>query len=308
MRKIIKICAILCLSLLAACGGSTPSAPATANPLAGVPTPSLAPEPTDTPSALPTMTLLATETQAPETATATVTVSPTEMPIESATAVSTVAGKSVVQTTDLTIPGAADLPIAATLYNTNDTTPRPGIILLHMLNGNRQVWAHNGLAEELVANGYVVLALDMRGHGETGAERDWQLAREDLRLVWQWFADRDDVDAQKTAVMGGSIGANMALLLGVDETAVNTVILLSPGSDYMGVKTNGEIAAFAERPLLIVASQEDSYAATSSQTLFDLAGANAQLEMYTNAGHGTNMLTAEPELTELILEWLAEHV
>ncbi len=313
MRKIIHLIGFILLSFLAACGGSTPSAPTQPNPLAGVPTPSLAPEPTETPIVpptrpLPTATL--SPTQEPETATATVIIPPTEMPTEAATATATSTGlnTSVPQTTDLTIPSAEELPIAATLYNINDSTPRPGIILLHMFNGNRTVWANNGLADALVANGYVVLALDMRGHGETGGGRDWQLAREDLGLVWQWFAERDDVDGARTAVIGGSIGANMALLLGVDEAAIKTAVLLSPGLDYFNVQTGAEIAAYDERPLLIVASEDDGYAATSSQTLFESAGSNARLEMYTDAGHGTNMLTAVPELTELILQWLAENV
>ncbi len=308
MRKTIKICGLIILLLLAACGGSPPPAPTQVNPLAGVPTPSLAPEPTDTSNApSPTATLPPTVTPEPATPTATITAVSTETVPPTATATSTAASTSVPQTTDLSIPGAENLPIAATLYNTSDSTPRPGIILLHMYNGNRTVWAKNGLADELVANGYVVLALDMRGHGETGGGRDWQLAREDLNRVWHWFAEREDVDGEKTAVIGGSIGANMALLLGVDVTAVKTAILLSPGLDYYNVKTDEEIAAFGERPLLIVASEDDGYAATSSQTLFESAP-TAQLEMFTNAGHGTNMLTTVPELTELILQWLAENV
>ena len=209
---------------------------------------------------------------------------------------------------NITIAGAEDLPLQTTLYTPGGSGPFPGVVLLHMLGSDRQVWDDNGIADSLVENGYAVLAVDMRGHGETGNSIDWQLAPEDLRRAWEHFTSLDTVDPQRTAVIGASIGANLALLTGADQPAISTVILLSPGLEYRGVATEGPLAKYGARPILIVASEEDTYAADSSRTLVTLAEGESRLEMYNGAGHGTRMFTIQPELADLILTWLDKNL
>ncbi len=182
--------------------------------------------------------------------------------------------------------------------------PRPAVLLLHMLGSNREAWAP--LAPELADVGYSVLALDMRGHGETGGAPDWTLAGDDLTRVWQVLSGRPDVDAGRTAIIGASIGANLALVVAAEIPAVRTVVLLSPGLDYRGVQTEAAMTAYGDRPVLIVASAEDGYAADSSRRLAGLAP-GAALTIYEGAGHGTTMLIREPGLTDLILDWLRRH-
>jgi pimeloyl-ACP methyl ester carboxylesterase len=177
-----------------------------------------------------------------------------------------------------------------------------------MLGSNRQVWANNGFSQLLADSGYAVLALDMRGHGETGGSRDWDLAEEDLQMAWEWFTGLDEVAGGDTAVIGASIGSNMALITGANIPDVKTVILLSPGLDYRGVTTDDAIAAYGNRPVLIVASQEDSYAANSSETLADLAEGEAKLIMYNGAGHGTNMFGPQSDLAPALLDWLNSYL
>ncbi len=302
MLRLFKLIILLLSVLLAACSGTAvPAATSAANessadnPLAGVPTPSLAPEPTDTTvavaTAVPTDTPIPA-TATPEAPTVTATAAPTTEPV-----------KEVV-----TIAGAGGLQLQGIFLHTSETAPQPGVILLHMYRSDRQAWLESGLPDALVENGYRVLALDMRGHGETGGVDDWELARVDLQRAWTWMTAREDVEAARTAVVGASIGANMALRLGVDRPEIQTIVLLSPGQDYFGVTTNDQVVLFGERPLLIVASEEDSYAAESSRILADLAQGESRLEMYTGAGHGTQMFRAKPELQTLILAWLNQQL
>ena len=123
------------------------------------------------------------------------------------------------------------------------------------------------------------------------------------------MVSQPNVDGAHTAVIGGSIGSNMALLTGVDQPLINTVALLSPGLDYRGVLTEPEIEAFGNRPVLIVASSEDRYSAQSSQTLADLAlHSQSELILYDGAGHGTNMFGGEPSLAQTLIDWLNAHV
>lgn len=207
----------------------------------------------------------------------------------------------------LTFEGADGLAIAATLTRPSGTGPFPGVILLHMLGSERGVWADVGLVEALAGAGYAVLAVDMRGHGETGGAADWALAADDLGRVWDAFVALDSVDDARTAVIGASIGANMALRLGVDRPGVGAVVLLSPGLDYRGVTTAELPVAYGDRPLLLVASEDDAYAVDSVRALAESA-ADPRVEMYATAGHGTNMFAAAPELTPLIIGWLDDQL
>ncbi|MFQ5399129.1 MAG: alpha/beta fold hydrolase [Anaerolineae bacterium] len=208
----------------------------------------------------------------------------------------------------VTIEAADGLALHATYYGPGGTAPFPGVILLHMLGSNRQVWDEVGFASLLADNGYAVLAVDMRGHGETGSSRDWVQAVDDMQRVWDYFAGRSEVAAEQTAVVGASIGANMALITGVNKPAASGVVLLSPGLDYRRVTTGDKMALYGERPILLVASKEDGYAADSVRTLADLAQGEAELQMYNGAGHGTNMFGPQPDLASLILDWLNRHV
>lgn len=206
---------------------------------------------------------------------------------------------------NITILGVENLDLQSTIYTPDGSEPLPGVILLHMLGSDRTVWDDTGLAQTLVENGYVVLSVDMRGHGETGNNIDWALVPEDLRRVWKHFTSLETVDPQRTAVLGASIGANLALTTAADQPMIRSAILLSPGLDYRGVSTEGPMEVYGSRPILIVASEEDTYAADSSRSLADLAQGESQLEMYAGAGHGTQMFNAQPGLTVLILNWLA---
>jgi dipeptidyl aminopeptidase/acylaminoacyl peptidase len=61
---------------------------------------------------------------------------------------------------------------------------------------------------------------------------------------------------------------------------------------------------YGRRPVLIVASREDTYSAQSSQTLDTLAKGRHRLVMYNNAGHGTRMFNHVPTMESTLLEWL----
>jgi hypothetical protein len=65
---------------------------------------------------------------------------------------------------------------------------------------------------------------------------------------------------------------------------------------------------WGERPLFIAVSAEDGYSADSSRTLQEEATGETVLQMYQGAGHGTAMFTPQPDLIDLILDWLAVYL
>jgi dienelactone hydrolase len=209
---------------------------------------------------------------------------------------------------DMTIEGAGGLAIAGTLTRPAGDGPYPGVILLHMLGSDRSAWEEVGLTGALAGAGFAVLAVDLRGHGETGGVVDWELAPDDLARVWEAYAAREDVDEMRTAVVGASIGSNLALRLGADIPEIGAVVLLSPGLDYRGVTTNDQMDRYGERPVMLVASQDDPYSAASVDALAESAEGDLLTQIYSSAGHGTAMVAAEPDLTVLIVEWLSQYL
>lgn len=197
-----------------------------------------------------------------------------------------------------------DVRLVGTYWSPETDRRVPAIILLHMLDRNRGDWSP--LAQRLQAEGYAVLAIDFRGHGDTEGERDFSKMKRDVATAFTWLVRRPVVDMDRIGVVGASIGANIGLNFAESQRTVRTVVLLSPGLDYRGVTTEDAIVGYGARPLLIVASSEDTYAADSSTRLDGLAQGKHLLQMYDGAGHGTDMLSANVGLTDFLLSWLQE--
>jgi pimeloyl-ACP methyl ester carboxylesterase len=199
------------------------------------------------------------------------------------------------------------LDLVGTFYfPANHSRPWPGVILIHMMHGEQSQW--ESFPELLAGAGFAVLSIDLRGHGASGGEVDWNMAISDMQQVWDYFTVQENIDQDRTAFVGASIGANLALVASSNEPSVRTAILLSPGLSYAGVETEKAINSYGERPVLIIASEEDSYAADSSTTLDAKAIGNSQLIIYQGAGHGTFILQAEPDLNQIIIEWLNQNL
>lgn len=281
---------LLGILLFSACQSASTSKPATATPTP-VSTEIIIQTDEPTPTAVPT----STETSQPTLETLSEI---TSTPNDGGEDVLTTGIHEEIETPD-------GLVLIGTLYAPQDFEPPwPGVILLHMLWGERSVWDEYAL--DLANNGFAVFALDMRGHGETGGEVNWDIAAEDIQMVWDNLSSRPEIDSGRMGIVGASIGANMALVSGSNESDTRTVVLLSPGLSYAGVETKDAMIAYGERPVLIVASQEDTYAADSSRKLHEIAAGEVRLEMYQDAGHGTFMLENEPELGGDIIDWLRE--
>ncbi len=209
----------------------------------------------------------------------------------------------------LTFTATDGVELAASYYAPAIAQPvagqrAPGVLLLHMLGRARGDW--DAFARALQANGMAALAVDLRGHGESGGTEDWENSPGDVRTAWDFMVAQDDVDFERSAMVGASIGANLALIVGANNPDVAAVIALSPGLDYHNLKPAGLLGNFGERPVLIVASQDDAYAYQSAQQMAPALAAGESF-YYTNAGHGTAMF-ANPDLEQRLIAWLLKYV
>ncbi len=191
-------------------------------------------------------------------------------------------------------------------YNIYKNKPgSPAVILLHMLRRTRNDW--DSVAKWLQKSGYTVIVPDLRGHGQSTGNWE-QFTPDDFNKMtfdvaaMKSVLENEGADVKKLAIIGASIGANVALNYAASDKDVKTVILLSPGLEYRGVTVANTRYS---KPFLVVASKDDEYSAQSSQVILQ-NNPSAKILMYDDAGHGTNMFSKN-DLAPNILEWLQEH-
>ena len=202
--------------------------------------------------------------------------------------------------------------LVGTIHRASGERP-PGLILVHMLGTDRGRWAHfMGIAGQA---GYTSLAYDMRGHGESRQrngdtvsfrsfnEDDWEAALADIAAAKEALLNAG-VDPENIAIAGASIGANLALTFAKDDPQIQAVVLVSPGETYRGIEIVSVMEHFRERPVLILATEGDTYSAASSAKLMETAPGFSELRMHPGSAHGTDLLDAHPGAAGQILFWL----
>jgi dienelactone hydrolase len=193
-------------------------------------------------------------------------------------------------------------PLAGMVYEAT-ARPSPGVVLVHMLRRSKDEWTP--LANRLQQQGATVLAFDLRGHGGSGGDAAALGAMSgDVRAAVEWLATRPGMRGGAIAVVGASLGANLAVHAAAGSSAVAAVALVSPSLDYRGVRLDAAmVRKLNQRPVWFAASSEDPYAL---RTLKDLAPGIGGGEQHLTGvfGHGTPLLLADPDLAQSLVDWL----
>jgi pimeloyl-ACP methyl ester carboxylesterase len=212
--------------------------------------------------------------------------------------------------------------------------PGPGVLLLHQVNRERRVW--DQLAGQLARVGINTLALDMRGHGESGGTPYDKLTDAERGKVWRgWPGDIDtalEYLVSQPGVKRDVIGVGGAGLLGVDRSVeaarqhtaeVKSLVLISGETFRDGLQF---LRQAAQLPGLFVVADDDEYPPTveamellyitSSSPAKKLVHYSAALEapwiwyepidlgrVPAAASHGTDLFKVHPELPEIIVDW-----
>ncbi len=157
-------------------------------------------------------------------------------------------------------------------------TDAPMVILLHDARGQRQDW--DQLIGPLHEAGCAVLALDLRGHGESATtatrqqatDRDPDLFRamqHDLRGAYDWLATQPGVDRARFALIGSGLGCSVALQYAAQDRSVDVVVGLSPVLNDAGLDAAGDIHQITGRKILLIATHKQRDAAYTLQQRAD---------------------------------------
>jgi alpha-beta hydrolase superfamily lysophospholipase len=136
---------------------------------------------------------------------------------------------------DLTFPSGADT-CAAWLYPAAGAEgPAPIVVMAHGLSGTRRD-SLGPFAERFAEAGFAALVFDHRGFGDSGGEADlFHPARQldDWRAAIAYARSLPEVDSDRVATFGSSMGGGNALAAAADDPRVAAAISQVPFIDIV---------------------------------------------------------------------------
>lgn len=212
-------------------------------------------------------------------------------------------GGPAFQTFDLAeLHASFDMPIGV-------PAPIPAVLLLHGYGEDRTVW--RDFAQQLLGRGWAVMALDLRGHGQSKtknqrpiqATAEWRTSAHefpvDLDPALDWLKARQRVDTQKIVVIGVDVGANLALIASGRFPEVRTVVAISPNLAE-SLAMAGSAQDFLPKSALIVVADE-----AEGNRIKSLVRPPSRVMVSSIAG-GTALSVADKRLADAVFQWLRE--
>ncbi len=194
-------------------------------------------------------------------------------------------------------------------YYTGTTTY--GVVCLHQFKSTKE--SFDFFAQRLQTEGYHVLSVDLRGHGnsqgalENFTEDNFRAMFHDARAADEWL--RTNAGVTSMQMVGASIGANTALIY-QEMNTLESVVALSPGLNYHGINPQDSNMSNIVMPVLYINSEGDRYSEETKQLYLEspvTQTGNTRLHIYPGSAHGVHILTDNPEAQDDSIAWLKEH-
>ena len=134
----------------------------------------------------------------------------------------------------------------------------------------------------------------------------------DVEVAMDWLLDQPATDKHHTAIIGGSLGANVALRYAMFNEDLAALVLLSPGITYKDLRTDDVMQKLGPLPLRIAVSRNDPFAFESCKRLIEIrkeAGHSTdtnELIFCTGNLHGADMLKGVKDLPSILIDWLRQ--
>lgn len=188
------------------------------------------------------------------------------------------------------------------------------VVCLHAMPATKE--SYLPLFEVFSQRNWQAYAIDFRGHGESdqGGLLDWgQFTNEEHQkyLIDAFeLADRIESEHGIDAVIGASVGANVALRLQV-EHSIPLSVLLSPGLNYRGLPTLPYAEELRDlQGTYIVTSEDDarvSGAAAQAQQIYAAAAtSHKKITVYPGSEHGTDIIESFPDRIDPLVAFLRQ--
>lgn len=203
--------------------------------------------------------------------------------------------------------------------------PAPTVLTAHGNAGN--VENHFPFVDFLPRAGFNVLLFDYRGYGRSDRAKRW-LRREDLTddvdAALNYLLTRDDVDPDRLALYGASIGGALGLPVAARRDAFEAIVLYAPFATWRGVASDhipllprllirrgaepiDLVRDLGDTPVLIVHGDADSIVPIRHGRALAGAAENATLRVSPGAGHN-DLIWVDPDAEDAIARFLRDAI
>jgi dienelactone hydrolase len=183
----------------------------------------------------------------------------------------------------------------------SDQKPAPAVILVPMYGRTKDDWLAAG--QRLSDGGLTAVALDLpilAAPNDTQALAMWT---GDVRGAVSFLVSRPETLPGAVGIIGASFGGTIAAMVAGADTRVKALALVSPSIDYRGVRIEAAMRQYGPRPAFLLGSAHDPYAARSARDLAKDAPGPRDLQLAEATAHGTLLLSQDPDLVRVLLEW-----
>ncbi|MBT4610764.1 MAG: alpha/beta fold hydrolase [Gemmatimonadetes bacterium] len=187
----------------------------------------------------------------------------------------------------------------------------PGVVLIHSGGGDRSEW--NAFIPLLNQRGYAALAYDIRGSGgSTHLPEDYthraiyddpEMAPHDLRAALSTLRNMDTVDAQRIAVVGASIGGNLAVVASA-QFDVQAAVSISPKTSAVRNLAGRDSLSLSSVYYISSSLDQGGKRKAWVEELYGLTTAPKELDIVQGTGHGVYIFAEDPQLPDRIVAWL----
>ncbi len=187
--------------------------------------------------------------------------------------------------------------LSGTYWIPDSNQRHPVIILSHQFNSTRH--DYDTFIPLLLKNGYVVLAYDTRGFGESkNAPANINGFPKDVIGAISFLQQQKKVDSSKIGIIGASVGANVAFVVSGSVKEIRAAVALSPSNTgARGVLLGNDVPNFSPSRIFIASDEREK---SDADFIFMKATDPKEQHVYPGFGHGIGLLRSDQAQNDIL--------
>lgn len=202
-------------------------------------------------------------------------------------------------------------------YPQKENGSSPALVFIHQGGSSKEEWMELPIWNNFSNKGFVVVAFDLRLHGESGKDQGDLMdlftnptrAPLDLLAVMDYLFKDPRINKDKIGIIGASVGGNLACvaLANPKKFHAKTGVSFSPKTLAVQ-KLNGEGSEVALENIFYIASKADEGGAREKWAgeLYQMTSNNREIKILPGKKHGSFILKENPILENELEQWLVK--
>ncbi len=236
-----------------------------------------------------------------------------------APALAAVAGRSTLRRDVVQIQTSDDVVLAADFY-----TPRskkslaPGVVVVHRAGGSRAEL--ESISTRLQKQGFGVLAVDLRGHGDSATtdmsweqgdeesrDRMWSFSMRDLDAAAAFLTGQEGMHGTNISFVAYGNGGTLAARHAVRDENVRALAFVEPAQPYHGFNFPKDLADLGGLPTLMAVSKEGRTEATRlAEQIEEQDGGRGWIDIHVSRSKNPDEILGDKRLPADIAKWLED--